>query len=80
MNFMTEIIGWIGSALVLVAYALTVKGGGRFVFLCNYFNLFGAAFVAVNCYYNTSFPSLFLNIIWMGIALIGITNQKYLTK
>lgn len=80
MVLIIEIIGWIGSALVVAAYALTVKGGGRRLSLCNYFNLFGAAFVAINCFYNTSFPSLFLNIIWMGIALIGITNHKYLTK
>ncbi len=71
-----EIIGWIGSALVVIAYALTIKGGKNVHFICNYFNLFGAAFVAFNCYYNTSFPSLFLNITWMGIALFGITNHK----
>lgn len=75
-----EIIGWVGSAMVVTAYALMVKGGTNVLFICNYFNLFGAAFVAINCYYNMSFPSLFLNITWMGIALIGITNKNNITK
>lgn len=80
MNMVIEAIGWVGSIMVVAAYALMVKGRRNIHFLCNYLNLFGAALVAINCYYNTSFPSLFLNITWMGIAFIGITNNKNTTK
>lgn len=71
------LIGWIGSVCVVIAYALTIKQDRRYISICNYLNLFGAGMVAYNCYINTSFPSLFLNIMWFGIAIIGIiTNQK----
>jgi len=80
MILIIQIIGWLGSLFVVIAYALTVRNGRRNIFLCNYLNLFGAAFVAINCYYNTSFPSLFLNVTWMGIAFIGITNHNNKTK
>ncbi len=76
-----EIIGWAGSILVIIAYALTVKTRNKYLTLCNYLNLIGATLVGLNCYYNQALPSLMLNIVWVGIASLGISeNLKKLNQ
>ncbi len=70
-----EILGWLGSILVIIAYALTVKTKNKYMSLCNYLNLIGATMVGINCYKNQALPSLALNIIWIGIASLGIVEN-----
>jgi hypothetical protein len=67
-----EIIGWTGSILVVIAYAITVVTKNKYLSLCNYLNLFGAILVGINCLENHAFPSLMLNVMWSGIAIFGI--------
>ncbi|QTE24308.1 CBU_0592 family membrane protein [Polaribacter cellanae] len=70
-----DILGWIGSFLIIVAYAVTVKTKSRYLKLCNYLNLIGAILVGYNCYVYQAFPSLLINIFWVAIATFGIVES-----
>lgn len=72
---LVEILGWFGSVLIIIAYALTVKTKNKYLKLCNYLNLIGAVLVGYNCYENQAFPSLMLNIVWIGIASFGMIES-----
>jgi hypothetical protein len=70
-----DIIGWIGAGGVLAAYALVSTGKVRAAsHTYQWLNLVGAAGLAVNTFYYTSYPSTALNVIWAAIALYAIGN------
>lgn len=75
-----ELIGWFGTALVITAYALTVMLKNKYSSVCNYLNLLGALLVGINCFKNQAFPSLALNIVWVGIASVGIIQNLIKTE
>jgi hypothetical protein len=70
-----DIIGWIGAIGVLAAYALVSAGRIPAVsYTYQWLNCIGAAGLAINTYYYTSYPSTALNVVWAGIALYAIGN------
>ena len=77
---MVEIVGWIGAALILLAYLLLSMGkltGQSTVY--QWMNVFGAAGFTVNGWWHGALPSAALNVIWMmigGVALWRITHRK----
>lgn len=68
-----NIIGWLGSAAVIIAYALVstnrVNGDSLIYQLLN---LIGSIFLIVNTAYLGALPSAFVNIMWVGIALYAL--------
>ena len=69
---MVEIVGWIGAALILLAYLLLSA-------VYQWMNVFGAAGFTVNGWWHGALPSAALNVIWMligGVALWRITHRK----
>ena len=75
-----EIVGWIGGALILLAYLLLsagrLDGKSR---LYQWMNVFGAAGFVANGWYHDAIPSTVLNVIWMaigGTALWKIAQQR----
>lgn len=70
-----NIIGWVGSAAVVLAYALIstkrVQGDSLIYQLLN---LFGSLFLIVNTVYLSAFPSAFVNLVWVGIALFALAR------
>jgi hypothetical protein len=68
-----NIVGWLGSAAVVSAYALIstqrIKGDSLWYQLLN---LIGSLFLVVNTFYLGAFPSAFVNTIWIGIALFAL--------
>lgn len=62
-----NIIGWVGTVLVLVAYYLVssekIKPVGT---TYNLMNLFGALFIGVNVFFNHAWPAVALNTVWGG--------------
>lgn len=70
-----DIIGWIGSIEVILAYGLisyhkiTAKSLWYQVL-----NLTGGAFLIVNTIYYGAYPSTAINIVWLIIAFIAIVN------
>jgi hypothetical protein len=65
-----NILGWTGVALLLLAYALVstrrVEGDS---FTYQVLNIVGALLLIANSFYFGSYPSVGVNIAWIGIAL-----------
>lgn len=75
-----DIIGWIGSIEVAIAFWLinAQKISSRSLWY-QWMNLTGAICLIVNTIYYGAYPSTFINIVWTGIAIYGllkIRNQK----
>ncbi len=80
MNLLIEILGWIGSVEVIVAYALNsyqkIKSDSLAFQLLN---LTGALFLIINSIYKEAYPFTFINTVWSIIAIaaiIGIVRKK----
>jgi hypothetical protein len=65
-----EVIGWLGSLQVVVAYGLNsyqkLKPDSYGFLLLN---LFGGIFLIFYTYYKEAYANMFLNIVWVIIAL-----------
>lgn len=70
-----DLIGWAGALAVLLAYALIsakrLKGDSRAFQLLN---LAGGAFLLINTLYFGAFPSAFVNLVWIGIAVVALVR------
>ena len=70
---LVDVAGWIGAALILIAYYLITK---RIVDaksrLYHSLNLIGGAGLAYNTYVYTAYPSTIVNIFWIAIAVYGL--------
>ncbi len=68
-----DLIGWIGAGALLVAYALVstkrVDGGSTSY---QSLNAMGSVFLMANTVYYGAYPSAFVNIIWLGIAIFAL--------
>ena len=76
MKKYSQSIGWCGTILVLLAYALLSFG----ILLPHSFwyqllNLIGAIGIVIDTYYKKDYPPEILNIIWMCIALITLISS-----
>ncbi len=73
MKLFIDIIGWIGSVEVILAYGLNsyqkLKSDSL---LFQSLNLTGALFLITNTVYYGAFPSAVINIVWVGIAIPAI--------
>jgi len=68
-----NVIGWIGSAAVLLAYALiSVKRVQGDSVVYQILNLVGSVCLLSNTIYWGAYPSSFVNIVWTGIALFAL--------
>ena len=74
---MIDIIGWIGSVMVVIAYALNMykrlASDSREYYLLN---IVGSACLIVNTIYHHAIPSAVVNIIWVLIALAALVRVK----
>ncbi|MBI3982636.1 MAG: hypothetical protein HY337_06970 [Gemmatimonadetes bacterium] len=77
MKTLADGLGWIGAALVLVAYwsvsTHRVTGGARSY---QVLNAFGSVFLLLNTLYYGAYPSTFVNGIWMGIAVWALARAR----
>ncbi len=77
MKVVVEVIGWVGATLILGAYALLSAGKVRAESLTyQLMNILGAAGFIVNSGLNGALPSAALNVIWMGIGLYAVRQQR----
>ncbi len=76
-NLIIDIIGWSGVAALLVAYGLvsTKKLEGD-SFLYQLLNLVGSILLIINSFFYGAFPSVGVNIAWVGIAIFALTRRK----
>ena len=73
---LVEILGWIGSVLIVGSYALNITG--RLAATHKLYvlaNILGGIFFVVNTYFHQAYPSMFVNIVWVIIAIVML-NKK----
>ena len=76
-NFLVDAAGWIGVAALLVAYVLVSAkklAGDSTVY--QLLNLLGAALLIVNSFYYGAYPSVSINVVWIGIAILTLARRK----
>ena len=68
-----DIFGWIGSILLVVAYALIsynkIKADSYFY---QTLNIIGSIALIFNTYHYMAYPSTFVNVIWLVIGAVAI--------
>ena len=70
-----DIIGWIGSIEVILAYGLNSYQKIRSnSLLYQMLNLTGGIFLIINTVYYGAYPSTAINIVWVVIATIAIAS------
>jgi hypothetical protein len=76
MTLLIGILGWIGSAAVVIAYALisTNRVQGSSV-AYHTLNLVGSICLIVNTGYYGAYPSTFVNGVWTLIALFALVRS-----
>ncbi|WP_432827081.1 CBU_0592 family membrane protein [Dactylosporangium sp. CA-092794] len=73
MGIFTALLGWVGAALVLVAYALVSAkrlAGDGLPF--QVMNIAGAVTLAVNSAASNAWPSVVVNVVWVGIGGVAM--------
>ncbi len=77
LELLIEILGWIASVLIVGSYALNINGklsaSSKSYVLAN---IIGGVFFVVNTYYHQAYPSMFVNVIWVIIAIYMISKKK----
>lgn len=75
MKLLIEIIGWVGSFMVIAAYGLNsyqkIKSDSMLFLL---FNFMGGLLLILYTYYKETYASTFLNVVWVIIAIPAIIN------
>lgn len=67
-----SIVGLIGTACMIAAYAYLTLAKATNPFLLHGTNLLGAALLTVSLLYHTNWASLVLEFFWASIAIFGI--------
>jgi hypothetical protein len=79
MKLAIDVIGWVGAALILGAYALISSGRLSSDSLTYHLmNMFGAAGFVVNSGWNGALPSAAMNVIWIGIGVYALRQRRRL--
>ncbi len=74
MDLVVEIAGWVGTVVLLVAYALVSRGvlaghGARYQAL----NVAGSLLLGVNSLVHGAWPSVGINGVWLVIGIATLT-------
>jgi hypothetical protein len=74
-----NVVGWVGMACLIGAYALVTAGRLRGPDLTfQLVNLVGGGFLMVNSAYYGAWPSAVLNLVWVVIGVVGLTRARLL--
>ena len=81
MQLWIDILGWIGTILYLVAYALVslkkVEGDSN---VFQGINILAGFMLVANSFYWRAYPSVALNVAWIGIALFTLGRKYAVSK
>jgi len=76
-NTWIDVVGWIGAAALLAAYGLVstkrVQGDSTVYQLPN---LIGSVLLMVNTIHYGAYPSAFVNLVWLGIAIYALRKIR----
>ena len=80
IHLLIDILGWVGTILYLVAYALVSmkKVEGDSV-LYQGMNIAAGTLLVINTLYLRAYPSAGLNVAWIGIGMVTL-GRKWLTR
>lgn len=76
-DLVIDILGWFGAAALLIAYALISRG--RFTGASvpyQILNAVGSAGLIVNTVYYGAYPSTFVNVVWIAIAVYMLARVR----
>lgn len=73
-SFTADLIGFAGSACIVGAFAYSNVTKQMNLLMFNLVNFIGAALLTVSLMVNFNLPTMVLEIVWMAIALFGITK------
>ncbi len=76
MILLIDILGWSGSGLIILAYALTLIENKKYLHYGKYLNLLGGLLIAINCYYYSAIPPFATNLLWSVIATLTIYKSR----
>lgn len=72
-NLVLDVLGWIGVAALLLAYGLVsvrkLEGDSA---LFQLLNLAGSALLMANSFYYGAYPSVAVNVAWVGIGVFAL--------
>lgn len=71
-----DIMGWIGTAFVLIAYLLLSIGKIKNGYLYQILNLLAGTFMAVGLFPKNAWFSFTLQIVWSVVAIVAIIKLK----
>ena len=77
LDLLIEIMGWIASVLIVGSYALNITG--RLAATSKLYvlaNIIGGVFFVVNTYFHQAYPSMFVNIVWVIIAIVMLSKKR----
>lgn len=69
-----DVIGLIGSAILVAGYAYSNKSGRVDMVVFNALNLVGAVLLLASLTVHFNLASLLLEVVWSGIALYGLAK------
>jgi hypothetical protein len=69
---LADVIGWVGAACLLLAYAWLSSGRLTAGIRYHLLNLAGAGGLALNGAVHQAWPSTALNVIWLGIGVAAL--------
>jgi hypothetical protein len=76
-SLMVDVVGWAGAVLLLIAYGLvSLRGYKGTSAAFQWLNVAGGALLIVNSAYYGAYPSAFLNVVWIGIAVAAIARAR----
>ena len=74
---MIDILGWMGSAMIVTAYALNIaKKISTDSTIYFALNIIGSALLIINTIYHNAIPSAAVNIVWIVIAIFALFKKQ----
>ena len=72
-----DIIGWVGSVMVVLAYSLNMFGKMASDSMAYYWlNIAGSICLILNTLFHHAIPSAVVNVIWVCIAGVAVIRKK----
>jgi hypothetical protein len=69
--------GWIAALLILSAYGLLSFGKIQArSWAYQWMNIVGALGFIINCVWNSAWPSVALNVVWLGIGVYALRRNR----
>jgi hypothetical protein len=74
-----ELCGWVAALLILGSYSLLSFGKIQaHSAIYQWMNIIGALGFIINCVWNGAWPSVALNVVWVGIGVYALRRNRRL--